>query len=383
MMKDPLYPKDLIEKNWDEIAKELFDEDPETYWWKLEKEDEKGFVWKDKRLGINWRASNGYIVALHEVSTPQQATDFAKKNRIRLFEDGGLYYKGVAELYIRCIGTPPREELLNDNDLYRIVTNSGITASIGYCSMLFQRLVASPEAEINPSIPDPKTLTTLVINGVQHEEIPGISELALYHFRKIFKGLRFQFWRLPDYHLAPGIDESPEPEDAPELSNVEDAENPEVISFYNRATESDPISGFLYFYRILEFCFDEVLADKIESWRKDASIGPNELKKKFRNLISDKEDRWALREVLGQFVDQADLDSAHHGGLISDATADALRDCIYARRNSIAHGRLGSNWETLYPFGFSSGDSGAQDRLWYDLMKKLTEKSLQKWIFIH
>jgi len=32
---------------------------------------------------------------------------------------------------------------------------------------------------------------------------------------------------------------------------------------------------------------------------------------------------------------------------------------------------------------FFKGDSGAHDRLWYDLMKRLTEKSLQKWIFIH
>ena len=202
-MRHPLYPDDLITKDWDEIARELFDEDPETYWWKLEKKDEKSFVWKDKRLEREWRASNGYIAALYEVSTHEQALDFSKKNRIHLFEDGGLYYKGVAELYIRCIGIPPREEVLDSRDLYRISTESGISADIGYCSMLFSRLVASPAAEANPSIPDPRTLTTLVISGVQREEIAGISELALYYFRKKFKGLAFQFWRLPDYHLAP------------------------------------------------------------------------------------------------------------------------------------------------------------------------------------
>ena len=124
------------------------------------------------------------------------------------------------------------------------------------------------------------------------------------------------------------------------------------------------------------------MANKIENWRKDSRIEPNVLIKKIRRLINEKEEKWALREVLGQIINQAELDSAHHKGLISDATADCLRDCIYARRNSIAHGRLGSNWETLYPYGFSRGDSGAYDRLWYDLMKKITEKSLHKWVFI-
>jgi len=128
-MRHPLFPKDLIEKDWDEIAKDLFNEDPDTYWWKLEKTDEKSFIWKDNRLEIEWIVSNGYVVALHEVSTPEQAIDFAKRNRVHLYEDGGFYHKGVAELYIRCIGIPPREEVINDNDLYKINTESGITAS--------------------------------------------------------------------------------------------------------------------------------------------------------------------------------------------------------------------------------------------------------------
>ena len=167
------------------------------------------------------------------------------------------------------------------------------------------------------------------------------------------------------------------------MYEVNDAKNPEVLSFFNRAVESEAIAGFLYFYRVLEFCFDNVLENKIEDWRKDSRIEANTLIRKIRRLINEKEEKWALREVLGQIIDQAELDSAHHKRLIPDATADSLRDRIYARRNSIAHGRLGSNWKTLYPFGFSRGDSGAHDRLWYDLMKRLTEKSLQKWVFIH
>lgn len=379
---NPLYPNDLRDKNGTEIGRELFDEDPDaTYWWSLAREDENAFRWKDRRLGINWRATHGYLVALNEVSTPEHSMNFAQKNRIILFDDGGFYYKGVAELYIRCVGISSREEIRDEKDLYQLRIRSDITASIGYGSLLFLRLVAAPAAETNPSIPDPKTLTTLVLTGIEREEVPGMAELALYHFRKKFKGIRFAFWRLPDYHLAPGLDESPEYPDPPALFAVEDAKKREVISFFNRAEESGPIPGFLYFYRVLEFCFDEVIAHKIDNWRRDINMDSNMLKKEIRKLISEREDKWALREVLGQLVRQTDLDAWQNQGIIRYATADDLRDCIYSRRNSIAHGRLGSSWDILFPFGFSSGDSGLHDRYWYNLMGELTRRALNKWIF--
>ena len=139
----PLFPDDLNGKDATTICKELFGEDPEDNpWWSLEREDERSFRWNDYYLGINWRATHGYLVALNEVSTPQQAAEFASKNRIKLFEDGGLYFQGqgVAELFIRCTGIPPREEIRKDGDLYSLRIKSGAVAKIGYGSMLFLRL---------------------------------------------------------------------------------------------------------------------------------------------------------------------------------------------------------------------------------------------------
>src|SRR5207302_9525084 len=49
----------------------------------------------------------------------------------------------------------------------------------------------------------------------------------------------------------------------------------ETIAFFNRATESEPISGFLYFYRVLESCFDDVLEDAIHVWRDRKSTRLN------------------------------------------------------------------------------------------------------------
>ena len=147
-------PKDLNGRDGSTIRKELFGDDPEDNpWWALEREDDRSFRWNDKYLGINWRATHGYLIGLHEVSTIQQAAKVASRNRMHLFfEDGGLYFKGhgVAELFIRCAGMPSREEIRREEDLYRLRFRSGTTAKIGFGSFLFIRLIAGPAAEVNP-----------------------------------------------------------------------------------------------------------------------------------------------------------------------------------------------------------------------------------------
>lgn len=378
------YPDDLKDMDGQTVLTELFGQAPETsYWISLDREDDKSFRWNDKRLGIDWRATNGYLVGLHEVSTIEEANEFIKKNRMFFFEDGGIYFrgKGVAELFIRCIGIPPPVEEKSEEDFFRIRTISGINASIGYGSLIFQRLVSGPMAEVNPIIPDPDTLVTLVISGVEKEAVPGQAELALFHFRKHFKGLRFSFWPLFEIDHAPKLEESPEELDEKRnVVDVEDTDRPEAIAFINRAEESEPIPAFLYYYRVLESCFDDVLKHRIEDWRKDIAIDSQTLLKKIRRLQSDREDRWSLRKVLGEIVEQKDLDNIKRAGLIREATANNLRDCIYLRRNSIAHGRKGQHRETLVPYGFSFGDAGHQDRAWLMYMRKFALKALDKWI---
>lgn len=380
----PFNPEDLNGKDASTICRELFGVEPEDEpWWSLEREDEQSFRWTDKYLGINWRAAHGYLVALHEVSTPNQAAQFAAKNRLHLFEDGGLYFKGhgVAELFIRCAGIPPREEVRKEEELYRLRFHSGTVAKIGFGSMLFRRLVAGPAAEVNPSLPDQRTIPTLVLSNVERTEVPSFADLALYHFRNYFKGLKFAFSRLSDLHLAPGLEESRDVPDPPRLlEDLEVAARPEAISFFNRAKESGTIPGFLYFYRVLEACFDDVIDKEVNSWRCDEAIDCTELMKRIRKLQSDREDKWALRQVLGKIVSQPLLDEAQERGLIVRADADMLSQAIYDRRNSIAHGRRGQHKDILVPYGFSSGDSGQHDRSWYDLMEKLATKALQEWV---
>lgn len=77
------YPDDLKDMDGQTVLTELFGQAPETsYWISLDREDDKSFRWNDKRLGIDWRATNGYLVGLHEVTTIEEANEFIKKNRM-------------------------------------------------------------------------------------------------------------------------------------------------------------------------------------------------------------------------------------------------------------------------------------------------------------
>ena len=244
-------------------------------------------------------------------------------------------------------------------------------------------MIASPTAEQDPALPDPWTLTTLVLRGVELKDVPGLAELVLFYLRTNFRGLRFAFWRLPDLDLAPRLVESVEAVDPPTL--VKDLKNTlhqEAVAFFNRAQESQPIPGFLYCYRVLEACFDFVLDHQIKNWRNDTRISSMELMQNIRRLQREREDRWALREVLGQILDQPLLERATFQGLISHPDADELRNGIYARRNCIAHGRRGEHPDILVPFGYSLGDDGQRSQDWYMLMEELAERALKKWILV-
>jgi hypothetical protein len=378
-------PDDLKGLDAAVTCKLLFGEDPEDNpWWSLEREDESSFRWTDKYLGVSWSATHGYLIALQEVSTVDQAFDFARKNRIHLFKEGGLSLKGkgVAELFIRTQGIPPRELAKTDSDLYRLRFRSGTLAKIGYGSMLFLRLVSGPAAEGNPNFPDPKTLTTLVLCGVEGDEVESVADLALFHFRRHFKGINFSFWAIKDLHLAPGFEESPEAPDPPNLvEGLENAHRPEAIAFFNRAKENGTITGFLYFYRVLESCFDYVINQEVQQWRSDTTLDCGNLIRKIKRLHSEREDKWSLRRVLGAILDQPLLEKAVSSGLIRSADAESLSEAIYTRRNSIAHGRGKMNEALLVPYGFPLGDTGQHDRSWYNLMEDLASRSLGKWIF--
>ncbi len=378
-----MVPDDLKGKDASTICKELFGEDlDDNPFWDLKREDDRSFRWTDNYLESNWSASHGYLVALHEVSTLEQAEEFALKNRIHLFEDGGIYLKGhgVAELFINCVGIPPREEIKNEDDLYRLKFRSGTVAKIGFASPLFIRLVAGPVAEVNTSFPDIKTLATLVLRDVEKDEVPSYADLSLFYFRNNFKGIQFNFWRLGDLHLAPMFGESTEELNPPRIvEDLKDAIRPEAISFFNRAKESGTIPGFLYFYRVLEACFDAVIDTEVSAWRSAKYIDCIGLMKKIRSLQGN-QDQWALRKVLGEIIDQVMLDHAKDDGLVTNADADSLCQAIYARRNSIAHGRKGQGNHILVPYGFSLGDSGQHDRNWYDFMNDLAILAIEKWI---
>lgn len=364
----------------------LFGDDPqENPWWTLERADERSFEWNDKYLGVKWRVTHGYIVALHEVSTEEQAAEFARKNRIHLFSDGGLFLKGqgVAELFIRTDGLLPREEVKTEHDLYRLKFQSGAAAKIGYGSMLFRRLVAAPAAEKSPNFPDPTVLQTLVISGIEREEVQSFADLALFHFRKLFRGISSSFWPISDLHLAPPFRENGDPADEPTLrENLRNATRPEAIAFFNRAKESGVIPGFLYFYRVVESCFDIVIDQEVQKWRSDTALDCLNILKKFRKIQTEREDKWALRAVLSEILDQPLLENATSLGLILTADADSLTEAIYSRRNGIAHGRRLLRGDLLIPYGFSLGDIGQSDRNWYNLMEILATRSLERWILL-
>ena len=50
--------------------------------------------WDDKRLGIGWRATHGYLVALHEVSNHQQAAKFAAQIESKSLKMAGFTLRG-------------------------------------------------------------------------------------------------------------------------------------------------------------------------------------------------------------------------------------------------------------------------------------------------
>jgi hypothetical protein len=373
------YPESLNDLDGTTVMRELFGEDPSTAWWSLKRVSTGAFDWEDRRLNLNWTVTHGYLVSLHEVSTPAQAQLFAKKNKIHLFDDGGFYFRNVLEINIRCNGLSPPPGLISEGDLYRISTKNGIEAYVGYASMLFQRLVARPAVEVNERLPDPETLTTLVVKGVDRSEMHAAAEIVLYHLRVQFPGVSFEFWPLPQLHLAPPLNEAEDTSVSPRLAeSLYETSRPEAIAFFNRAQEAEPIQSFLYFYRVLEACFEDVLDQEVRSWRADLTVDTVQLLKNVRSL-QQKEDIWALRRVLGKIVDQPMLDSAHAQGLISEASAEALTQAVYLRRNSIAHGRRGQHQEVLVPFGFSLVGDG-QHRLWRDLLEKLATKALNMWL---
>jgi hypothetical protein len=166
----------------------------------------------------------------------------------------------------------------------------------------------------------------------------------------------------------------------PELIEIEtEAINSDAVAFLNRAIESEPILGFLYFYRVLEACFDNVLTARIASWRLDASTDELSLLKRVRKL-TQKEDTWPLRQVLGVIVDQALLDQSAADGLLESDDVQGLVAAICARRNRIAHGRRSQHGQVLVPYSVS-GAEGRPIGLWYQLMRRLAEKALAKWVF--
>jgi hypothetical protein len=227
-------------------------------------------------------------------------------------------------------------------------------------------------------MPDPSTVPTLVINGIDREDVSNTAEQVLYHLRREFAEATFLPARVPDLMMPP---EAPAqlPKPARVVSSLRTS-RPEAVAFYNRASESEPVLGFLYYYRVLEACFDDVLSFELSSWRRDPGITELDLLRNVRRL-TQKEDLWSLRQVLGQVVNQVLLDQAHKHHLIDQASADALRDAIYNRRNSIAHGRRGQHARVLVPFCVASKDT-QHDRLWWELMGKLASSALAKWILL-
>ncbi|WP_147451190.1 hypothetical protein [Corallococcus llansteffanensis] len=376
-----MLPEDLNGKDGAAIAQELFGQNPEApSWWSLERLDDKTLEWKDKRLGISWKTKHGFLVALREVSSLADAQAFASKNKIYLLPNGGFYFKNTAEIYIHSTGIPAPEHVVTTDDLYSISTATNLEATVGYSSQLFVRLVGTPLAEINKDAPEPYSVTTLVISQVEKDQVGGAAELALYHLRKQFPGLSLSFWPFTELGNAPRL---PEPEQDVSPTKFEDlpnTERTEAIAFYNRALESPPIPGFLYYYRVLESCFDDILGATVDVWRKNTSISNTELLQKIRT-IQHKEDTWSLRQVLSKIVNQKDLDEAHHENIIDTATVDVLAREIYLRRNSIAHGRKGQHRKVLVPLGHSFNDESARERAWYQLLKTLAERAIERWIF--
>ncbi|MEI9940190.1 MAG: hypothetical protein WDO69_23475 [Pseudomonadota bacterium] len=371
-------PSDLDGRTAEYVAQELFGETLDDPWWSLER-DGAAFVWTENRLMLKLKATQGYLIGLQEVSTAAQAKIFATRNSIKLFPSGGILVKGVAELFLRCNGLAPPEMVTKDTHLFRITTTTGVSASVGYGSRLFRRLVAGPCAEEIQGFPDIATITTMAFHPADSADVHQVAETLLFHLRRTYPGVSFKFCELQNIGHEPLLEPAENAPAEPEaIAGLREAANAEALAFYNRATEGEPIQAFLYFYRVLEACFDAVLHDTVSTWRADQKLTTGALLKKFRQL-QQREDIWSLRKVLAHIVDQLFLDQAHEKGLIPTATSDALAQAIYSRRNSVAHGRRGAHTEVLVPYGFApSLESNHVD--WRDVMTQLAEKALEKWI---
>lgn len=374
------YPKDFDNKSGPEIAEALFDETfDDTSSWSLTRADEKSLEWTDNRLGVTWRTTAGTLIALQEVSSPKDAQEFCERNKITLLPEGALHYRGVAEFPIVCSRLPPLPTISGfRTSEVRLHTRSGIEAKIGYASFLFQKLIGWPLQEDDPELPDPDTTATLVVRTVDRADAHLVAELALYLLREYAGGARFVFTRYRDLPGRPLADpDSGSPLTLPS-DPLPDTKRAEALAFFNRAEESDPIAGFLYYYRVVEACFEDVLGALVRQWRADGSIPDADFLGRVRKL-KDQEDTTGLRLVLGAIVDQRILDDAHGNGLIPAAGVDELVTGVYHRRNSVAHGRRGQHREVLVPFAFSSGRD-AHDRAWSRVMRTLASRAIGRYI---
>lgn len=369
-------PSELEHLTCDEIAERLFGRVPAVAdWWALERDD-AGLWLKDMRLGLRLRVTLGFLVALHEVSTYQHAADFGLRNRIRVLQDRGIFIRGTAEIAIKCDGVPPLVSV--GNEPYKVEFSDGVEVSVAHASFFFQRLVASPSAEVNSALPDPSVITTLVMTGVDIDNATDVAERALYALRDGFPEVKFEFVQLTSQNV---LGESLEdvPDRTVTFSTSFATAHPWAIAFYNRAVESEPLSAFLYYYRVLEACFDLVIEHKLNAWREDRSLDATSLLREVRN-IARIEDTFALRQVLGQIVDQAMLDTAFTHGIINSASVDELTKQIYIRRNEIAHGRRGQHQKVLVPYSFPFNTSAERDLHWQSIMSSLARRAIDNWL---
>lgn len=371
-------PKDLEALDCSEIAERLFGRvlAPDG-WWSLHRIDgDTRFRLDDSRLRLSLPVSAGFLVALHEVSNYEHAANFAAKNKIRILQDRGLFFRGTSEIAIKCDGVPPI--LPQGKERFRVEFSDGIEATIAHASFLFQRLVALPSAEVNPALPDPGVLTTLVMSGVDIDNVRDVAERSLYALRDWFPGVPFDFVSLTAPNVLGDSDDN--------ISDQQDALNtsfatahPWAIAFFNRAGENEPLAAFLYYYRVLEACFDLVIEQKLNGWRNNNSLDAAGLLKEVR-AIARTEDTFALRQVLGQIVDQPLLDKAVSNGIIDVAAVDDLTTKIYLRRNEIAHGRRGQHQKVLVPYAFPFNASAERDIHWLGLMRTLALRSIENWL---
>lgn len=370
-------PDDLLNLDCHEVSDRLFGRTPSAEdSWSLERIEEKKFRLVEKRLRLSLTVSAGYLVALHEVGSYQHAIEFGQRNNIRVMQDRGIFLRGTAELAIKCDGVPPISSI--GEEPYKIDFSDGIEVSISHASFLFQRLVAGPSAEVNLGLPEPSVITTLVMTGVDVDNAAHIAEKSLYVLRNHCPDASFDFIPLTSKDVIGASLEG--------LSNMPrifamdfSTSHPWAIAFFNRATESEPFAAFLYYYRVLEACFDQVIEIKLNSWRANSSLDAAGLLKEVRSLARA-EDITALRQVLGQIVDQALLDDALEKTLLDAASVDDLTTQIYLRRNEIAHGRRGQHKKVLVPYSFPMNSSAERDLNWLKVMRSLAGRAIDQWL---